>query len=174
MFFMARAGGGLLAGDNVVAATFVLSAGIALLGPILVRPLAWLLGTPLARLTRAMGLVARSNTVTNARWTASSTVPLMLMIVLSCVVLFESATIDHVAVERAARWLTADYVLRSTGGGLPASLAGSVAGLPGVAAAPGVITTSLFLENRSFDPFAGGRRWASIPPLWAARWTSAF
>jgi len=36
MFFMARAGGGLLAGDNVVAATFVLGAGIALLGPILV------------------------------------------------------------------------------------------------------------------------------------------
>lgn len=165
MFFVARAGGGLLAGNNVVAATFVLSAGIALLGPILVRPLAWLLGTPLAWLTRATGLLARSNMVTNARRTASSTVALMLMVVLSCVALFESATIDHVAVERAARWLTADYVLRSTGGGLPASLAGSVASLPGVAAAPGVITTSLFLENRSFDPFAGEQTLGVDPAL---------
>ncbi len=155
MLLVAWAGGGLLAANNVVAATFVLSAGIALLGPILVRPLAWLLGTPLAGLTRATGLLARSNTVTNARRTASSTVPLVLMIVLSCVALFESATIDHVAVERAARWLTADYVLRSTGGGLPVSLAGSVASLPGVAAASGAITTTLYLENRSFDPFAG-------------------
>jgi len=155
MLLVAWAGGGLLAANNVVAAPFVLSAGIALLGPILVRPLAWLLGTPLAGLTRATGLLARSNTVTNARRTASSTVPLVLMIVLSCVALFESATIDHVAVERAARWLTADYVLRSTGGGLPVSLAGSVASLPGVAAASGAITTTLYLENRSFDPFAG-------------------
>jgi putative ABC transport system permease protein len=155
MFFVARAGGGLLAGNNVIAAAFVLSAGVALLGPVLVRPLAWLLGTPVAMLTRATGLLARSNTVANARRTASSTVPLMLMIVLSCVALFESATMDHVAVERAARWLNADFVLRSAGGGLPASLAGSVAGLPGVAAAPGVITTTLFLENRSFNPVAG-------------------
>jgi putative ABC transport system permease protein len=84
--------------------------------------------------------------------------PLMLTVTVGCVLVFQEATIGHVAVENTARWVTSDYVLLPSGtSGLPAGVARAAAAVPGVAGATAVTNTWLYLDNRSFYPLEGER-----------------
>jgi putative ABC transport system permease protein len=149
-------GSGVARATWVGLASLVLTVGIALLGPLVVRPLGSLLGRPLEWMTRATGGLARSSTVANARRTASATMPLMLTVTVGCVLLFQQATINHIRVENASRWISADYVVLPSGAsGLPGGVAETVARLPGVASAVAATNTVVFLENRSYYTLSG-------------------
>ncbi len=158
MLALGAPGGGPAKATFVGLASLVVAVGVALLGPLVVGPVAWLLGGPLARLTRATGRLARSNTFANPRRTASAAMPLMLTVTVGCVLVFQEATIGHVAVENTARWVTSDYVLLPSGAsGLPSGVARAAAAVPGVAGATAVTNTWLYLDNRSFYPLEGER-----------------
>jgi putative ABC transport system permease protein len=134
------AGLGLLAGGTVLVAllsvlrtepastpvTFlavvVLASSVALLGPLLVRAAAAVLGAPL-RLTGPGGKLATANLRGNAARMASVVTPLTLLIGMTCTVLFVQPTLGDAARAQAREGIRADWVLAAQGPGVPAQAA---------------------------------------------------
>ncbi|WP_055589112.1 ABC transporter permease [Peterkaempfera griseoplana] len=103
-------------------AVVVLSASVALLGPLLVRAAALLLAGPL-RLTGHGGRLATSNLRGNAVRMASVVTPLALLIGMTCTVLFVQPTLGDAARAQAREGVRADWVVASRGPGVPAAAA---------------------------------------------------
>ena len=132
VFARASAGGGE---SDAPAASMILMLAAALLGPLLALPFAWLLGLPLAAVSRGPGMLARANTRANLRRAASVATPVMLAISLVCTILFAKSALQQQTTEQTARRTTATYVLRAQDApGLPATVAAAARRLPGVAA----------------------------------------
>ncbi|MDQ0949163.1 putative ABC transport system permease protein [Streptomyces phaeochromogenes] len=103
-------------------AVVVLASSVALLGPLLVRAAAAVLGTPL-RLTGPGGRLATANLRGNAVRMASVVTPLTLLIGMTCTVLFVQPTLGHAARAQAREGIRADWVLAAEGPGVPAQAA---------------------------------------------------
>ena len=103
-------------------AVVVLASSVALLGPLLVRAAAAVLGTPL-RLTGPGGRLATANLRGNAARMASVVTPLTLLIGMTCTVLFVQPTLGHAARAQAREGIRADWVLAAEGPGVPAQAA---------------------------------------------------
>ena len=108
-FARASTGGGE---SDAPAASMILMLAAALLGPLLALPFAWLLGLPLAAVSRGPGMLARANTRANLRRVASVATPVMLAISLVCTILFAKSALQQQTTEQTARRTTATYVLR--------------------------------------------------------------
>ena len=143
VFARASAGGGE---SDAPAASMILMLAAALLGPLLALPFAWLLGLPLAAVSRGPGMLARANTRANLRRVASVATPVMLAISLVCTILFAKSALQQQTTEQTARRTTATYVLRAQDApALPATVAAAARRLPGVEAASGSIATSVIV-----------------------------
>ncbi|MER5225307.1 FtsX-like permease family protein [Streptomyces flaveus] len=103
-------------------AVVVLSTSVALLGPLLVRVAAAILGGPL-RLTGPGGRLAKANLRGNAARMASVVTPLTLLIGMTCTVLFVQPTLGNAARAQAREGIRADWVLAAQGPGVPAQVA---------------------------------------------------
>ncbi|MET7366437.1 FtsX-like permease family protein [Streptomyces sp. NPDC005566] len=103
-------------------AVVVLSASVALLGPLLVRGAAFLLAGPL-RLTGHAGRLATANLRGNAVRMASVVTPLTLLVGMTCTVLFVQPTLGNAARTEAREGVRADWVVTSRGPGVPAEVA---------------------------------------------------
>ncbi|MEU9187701.1 ABC transporter permease [Streptomyces sp. NPDC048484] len=103
-------------------AVVVLASAVALLGPLLVRAAAAVLGTPL-RLTGLGGKLATANLRGNAARMASVVTPLTLLIGMTCTVLFVQPTLGHAARAQAREGIRADWVLAAQGPGVPKQVA---------------------------------------------------
>ncbi|MEV2232513.1 ABC transporter permease [Streptomyces phaeochromogenes] len=103
-------------------AVVVLASSVALLGPLLVRAAAAVLGAPL-RLTGPGGRLATANLRGNATRMASVVTPLTLLIGMTCTVLFVQPTLGHAARAQAREGTRADWVLTAEGPGVPAQAA---------------------------------------------------
>ncbi|MFG2029291.1 FtsX-like permease family protein [Streptomyces sp. NPDC048825] len=103
-------------------AVVVLSTSVALLGPLLVRAAAAILGGPL-RLTGPGGRLAKANLRGNAARMASVVTPLTLLIGMTCTVLFVQPTLGNAARAQAREGIRADWVLAAQGPGVPAQAA---------------------------------------------------
>ncbi|MEV0556802.1 ABC transporter permease [Streptomyces sp. NPDC050597] len=103
-------------------AVVVLASSVALLGPLLVRAAAAVLGTPLG-LTGPGGRLATANLRGNAARLASVVTPLTLLIGMTCTVLFVQPTLGHAARAQAREGIRADWVLATEGPGVPAQAA---------------------------------------------------
>ncbi|NGO09628.1 FtsX-like permease family protein [Streptomyces sp. HC44] len=103
-------------------AVVVLSTSVALLGPLLVRAAAAILGGPL-RLTGPGGRLAKANLRGNAARMASVVTPLTLLIGMTCTVLFVQPTLGDAARAQAREGIRADWVLAAQGPGVPAQAA---------------------------------------------------
>ncbi|MDQ0774073.1 putative ABC transport system permease protein [Streptomyces aurantiacus] len=103
-------------------AVVVLASAVALLGPLLVRAAAVILGGPL-RLTGPGGRLATANLRGNAARMASVVTPLTLLIGMTCTVLFVQPTLGHAARGQAREGIRADWVLAAQGPGVPAKAA---------------------------------------------------
>ncbi|MEV3859265.1 FtsX-like permease family protein [Streptomyces sp. NPDC050095] len=112
---------------------------VALLGPVLVRGAAAVLGVPL-RMGRAGGHLAAANLRTGARRLASVVVPLTLMIGVTCTILFVPTTMGHAAQAEAEAGNRADFVL---GPHVSASAAEELRGRRGVEAVTEVLHTTV-------------------------------
>lgn len=131
-------------GSDAPAAAMILMLAAALLGPLLALPFAWLLGLPLAAVSRGPGMLARANTRANLRRAASVATPVMLAVSLVCTILFAKSAIQQQTTEQTAKRTTAGYVLRAKDApGLPPAVAAAARHLPGVAGASGSLATSV-------------------------------
>ncbi|MEU2539811.1 ABC transporter permease [Streptomyces iakyrus] len=103
-------------------AVVVLSASVALLGPLLIKAAALLLAGPL-RLTGHGGRLATANLRGNAVRMASVVTPLTLLIGMTCTVLFVQPTLGDAARAQASEGVRADWVVASRGPGVPSEAA---------------------------------------------------
>ena len=99
VFAQGSGGGGE---SDAPAATMVLMLAAALLGPLLALPFAWLLGLPIAAVSRAPGMLARANTRANLRRAASVATPVMLAISLICTILFAKSALQQQTAEQTS------------------------------------------------------------------------
>ena len=140
--FAQRSGAG--GESDAPAATMILMLAAALLGPLLALPFAWLLGLPVAAVSRAPGMLARANTRANLRRAASVATPVMLAVSLLCTILFAKSALQRQTTEQTSRRVAAGYVLRAQNApGLPPALATVARHLPGVTGVSGSIATSV-------------------------------
>ncbi|MEW2516190.1 ABC transporter permease [Streptomyces sp. NPDC046870] len=103
-------------------AVVVLSASVALLGPLLVKAAALLLAGPL-RLTGHGGRLATANLRGNAARMASVVTPLTLLVGMTCTVLFVQATLGDAARTQVREGVRADWVVAAQGPGVPGEAA---------------------------------------------------
>ncbi len=151
---LAAAGGGVLANsvrgidsggaDTAAIASLIWMVSAALLGPVLARPFAGLLGIPVALFGQAPGLLARASVRSNPRRVASVAAPVMLTVALAGTILITKATQQQHSVDDSAARTTADLVVRSSDGS-PVSWETVLAtsGLDEVEAASGTLATSV-------------------------------
>ncbi|WP_405570001.1 ABC transporter permease [Streptomyces phaeochromogenes] len=103
-------------------AVVVLASSVALLGPLLVKAAAAVLGAALRR-TGPGGRLATANLRGNATRMASVVTPLTLLIGMTCTVLFVQPPLGHAARAQAREGIRADWVLAAEGPGVPAGAA---------------------------------------------------
>ncbi|MFJ8040282.1 FtsX-like permease family protein [Kitasatospora sp. NPDC096147] len=134
--------GGADAANTALGVVMCLLLAVGLLGPLLARISASVLGWPL-RLRGAAASLAADNTRANARRLASAITPIVMVTAFCGTLLFLQSTLTHAAGDQARRGLVADHVVSSTGAGLSPELASRAAALPGVGAAVGVLDTAV-------------------------------
>ncbi|QDY76813.1 ABC transporter permease [Streptomyces qinzhouensis] len=136
---LAGAGGSLL----------VLMIGGALIGPVLVKAVARLLGPLLSR-SPVSGYLAAANSVANSRRLSGAVVPLALGAAMALLQISLLSTTQAEAKRQTADGITADYVLTTdrTGTGLSPELTDTVRALPGVAAAMPVTRSQVLLNHQ--------------------------
>lgn len=122
----------LIVGGGVVF-TFL---GVAALGPVIARPVARVIGWPIARLRHMPGVLARDNAMRNPKRTASTAAALMIGVGLVVFILiFWSSATDSIR-GVVNKGFVGDYVVQSNAGfsgGLPPSVAAQIGDLPEVA-----------------------------------------
>ncbi len=96
---------------NVASGAVVVFLGVAVLSPLIARPLARVIGWPFARAFRLPGNLARENAMRNPRRTASTAAALMIGLALVSFVSIFAASIKASTTEILEESVTADYIL---------------------------------------------------------------
>ena len=124
----------------------VMMAAFGLLGPWIVRPLAWVIAAPLRRLCGVSGWLASENNHAQASRVTSIAMPVMITLALGTSLLFTTASLEATSrAEQRAR-VAADYVISPAGApGLPRVVASQASEVAGVTAATGVAPASVIV-----------------------------
>lgn len=120
----------------------MLSAAVALLGPVIARAGIAVLSTPF-RLSRISGYLALANTRTNLRRFSGALTPLTLLVGMTCTIVFVQSTLGHAAQSQARDGNLADYTIASSGPGVPAEAADKVRDLSGVTGVTEVVRSTV-------------------------------
>jgi putative ABC transport system permease protein len=96
---------------NVGSGAVIVFFGVAILSPLIARPLARLIGWPFAKAFRLPGTLARENAMRNPRRTASTAAALMIGLALVTFVSIFAASIKASTAETLDRTIAADYIL---------------------------------------------------------------
>jgi putative ABC transport system permease protein len=135
----ALSGGGSMTAVGIGALVLVVAAVV--LGPVVARPAAGLLGAPVARLRGMTGELARDNAMRNPRRTAATASALMVGIAVVTVFTVFAASLKSSMDDTIDRSFAGDLVVTTGafgGGGISPRLADDVAALPEVGTAVGV------------------------------------
>ena len=116
----------------------------AVLGPVLARGAASVLGWPL-RAFPVGGFFAAQNSRANSRRVASVVTPLALLIGMTAVVLFVPATLGGAAQAQTSAGVKAAYLVGSSGPGVPAAAVHALRAAPGVSAAVEDLQTTVWV-----------------------------
>ncbi|WP_063734156.1 FtsX-like permease family protein [Streptomyces sp. RTd22] len=135
------------AANTALGVVMLFMLAVALLGPLVARLCAWLIGLPL-RAGAAPAVLASANTLANARRLASAITPIVLAIAFSSTLVFLHTSEDHAMAGQRRAGIVADHIV-SAPGGLPADAADRAASVPGVAAAVGVLRTGVLVTTGS-------------------------
>lgn len=140
--------------------------GVAVLGPVLARPLSRVIGSPLPRLKGTAGTLARENAMRNPKRTSATAAALMIGVALvGCITILAASTKASVA-DNVDRSFTGDFVIDSgafNSGGLSPDLAKRLAELPEVDAVTGVRMTLGEVDGSPSPVFAADA--AALPRL---------
>jgi putative ABC transport system permease protein len=96
---------------NVASGAVVVFFGVAVLSPLIARPLARVIGWPFARAFRLPGTLARQNAMRNPRRTASTAAALMIGLALVAFVSIFAASIKASTTQTLEDTVSADYIL---------------------------------------------------------------
>ncbi|MGR3937995.1 ABC transporter permease [Streptomyces sp. BRA346] len=135
------------AANTALGVVMLFMLAVALLGPLVARLCAWLIGLPL-RAGAAPAVLAAANTLAHARRLASAITPIVLAMAFSSTLVFLHTSEDHAMAGQRRAGIVADQVV-SAPGGLPADTADRAASVPGVAAAVGVLRTGVLVTTGS-------------------------
>jgi putative ABC transport system permease protein len=129
--------GGVALALTLPIGVLTLFVGIAMLAPLLVKPLAALVGLPAARLGGSAGRLARENAVRNPGRTASTAAALMIGLALVTVVATLGAGLRGSTEKAVSKQVEADYVVtaKDGGGSFPATSDAALAGAASTASA---------------------------------------
>ncbi|MFE7385987.1 FtsX-like permease family protein [Streptomyces sp. NPDC057582] len=148
----AMAQGGQAAAVAASGAATSLVIAVALLGPWIARAATRVLGAPLRRAGGVSGFLAAKSAAAHNRRLGAAITPIVLVVAFVCVQLTAGATLERAADRQAAAALRADLVVTAPVG-LPADAAAAVRRAPGVAAATGVLRSSVLLAHHEMgDP----------------------
>jgi putative ABC transport system permease protein len=148
---------------NVASGAVIVFFGVAILSPLIARPLARLIGWPFARAFRLPGNLARENAMRNPRRTASTAAALMIGLALVTFVSIFAASIKASTTETLDRTIAADYILMNdTFTPFSPDLATRLADQPELAAVVGVRLGAFKLDGATkqvigIDPAAYDR-----------------
>lgn len=156
---------GVIAGVGVGAvAIFV---GVAMLSPLIARPMASLLGRPLAAMLGVAGSLGRENSMRSPRRTAQTASALMIGLALVATFSVFGASIAQSATGSITDAIAADYIVTGSLAGAPMS--GISSALPGVAATiPGVSAVTR-VDSGVFEFDHSVLSLAAIPPASLSR-----
>ncbi|MEU9848302.1 ABC transporter permease [Streptomyces sp. NPDC047985] len=126
---------------------FMLAVG--LLGPLIARICAAVLGLPL-RGAGASGSLAAANSRTNSRRLASAITPIVLAMAFSSTLVFMHTSQERVIAHQQRDAITADHVVTAAGG-LASDATARAAATPGVSTAVGLLRTSVLVTVGSGD-----------------------
>jgi putative ABC transport system permease protein len=96
---------------NIASGAVVVFFGVAILSPLIARPLARVIGWPFAKVFRLPGTLARENAMRNPRRTASTAAALMIGLALVSFVSIFAASIKASTTEILEESVSADYIL---------------------------------------------------------------
>jgi putative ABC transport system permease protein len=146
-FYVVMQVGGEAGAALSVLIVMLLCVAAALLGPLLVWPVGWIIGGVLTRASGATGLLARANVLANRRRSASVVIPLMLTACFATLFLFIGSVQEYGVASHTRSRVVSDYVIiSSAAAGLPPSAAPAVQGLPEVAAASGTVQATVVMN----------------------------
>jgi putative ABC transport system permease protein len=128
-------GGGSAAAGLVGTGAVLVLLGVALLGPLVARPLSRAIGSPMARFRGLAGRLARENAMRNPARTSATAAALMIGLALVTFVSVFAASATSSANHAIDRAFTADYLVtsRTFSSGLSARLADDLRATPGIA-----------------------------------------
>ncbi|WP_037831947.1 FtsX-like permease family protein [Streptomyces sp. NRRL S-475] len=118
---------------------------VALLGPLIARACASLLGLPL-RGAGAPAALAAANSRTNARRLASAITPIVLAMAFSSVLVFLHTSEERVTAEQQRAGIVADHIVTADRGALPPDAVRRAGRTPEVTAAVGLLRTSVLVR----------------------------
>ena len=151
---------GVLAGAHsvdqaalIMPITMLLVAGFAMLAPVLIPPLAWLLTAPLAAATAATGMLARRNAMTAVRRTAATAAPVLVTVGIAGSLMAGTATLIATQQAAARTRISAPVMITPGRGaaGLADATVAAVRAAPGVTAAVPVTNTTVYVRSAG-DP----------------------
>jgi putative ABC transport system permease protein len=148
---------------NVGSGAVIVFFGVAILSPLIARPLARLIGWPFAKAFRLPGTLARENAMRNPRRTASTAAALMIGLALVTFVSIFAASIKASTTATLDRTIAADYILQNdTFTPFSPDLATRLADQPELAAVVGVRLGAFKLDGATkqligIDPAAYDR-----------------
>ncbi|MFE6778854.1 ABC transporter permease [Streptomyces sp. NPDC057702] len=116
---------------------------VSLLGPLLARACAWVIGLPLRAGGASAGLAA-ANTRANARRLASAITPIVLAMAFSSTLVFLHTSEAHARDEQRRAGIVADHIVSSPDG-LPADTTARAARTPGVQHAVGLLRSGVLV-----------------------------
>ncbi|EXU69980.1 ABC transporter permease [Streptomyces sp. PRh5] len=122
---------------------------VALLGPVIARLCAWLIGLPL-RAGPAPAHLASANSRANARRLASAITPIVLAMAFASTLVFMHTSEDHTGARQRRAGIVADQVI-SAPDGLPSGTAARAASVRGVAVSVGLLRTGALVPVGSGD-----------------------
>ncbi|GAA3115253.1 ABC transporter permease [Streptosporangium carneum] len=141
------AAAGETAAMSASAIVLLLITAAILLSPWLVRLAALLASGVIGRTSPVSGYLATANTRTAAKRLASVAGPLILMFAFTATTLFAQSTIGDATTRQALEGNRADYILQSTGPGLPPDVAQAARGLSGVTGVTQTIGTEVIADT---------------------------
>ncbi len=136
---------GLLGGGSTLVlvgvGAVVIFMGVAILGPLFARPVADVIGTPIAKLRGMTGSLARENAMRSPKRTSATAAALMIGVGLVVFITIAAASIKSSIESTVTRGMKADYVIDSgqfRQGGFSPKIESDLQKAPGVTAVSGV------------------------------------
>ncbi|WP_335936327.1 ABC transporter permease [Streptomyces sp. PTD5-9] len=155
---VAGAGSGEDAANAALGVVMLFMLAVALLGPLIARICAAVIGLPL-RGAGAAGSLAAANSLTNSRRLASAITPIVLAMAFASTLVFMHTSEDRVIARQQRDAVIADHVVTAPSG-LASDATGRAAATPGVSAAVGLLRTSVLVPAGS-----GGERMLRNTPV---------